>query len=244
MRAVVLLSAGRHAASGRPMPVAAELQAVALARRAGWEVVGLHAGAADPAVAEALAHGLEHITILNIGPGDDPAAALAAEIAAMAPDVVLAGRRGQGGADTGLLPYAVAQRCGMAMAADAVALDQVADGLAVVQALPRGARRRLVLRGPAVVSVHEAAPPALPFVYRARLLGKITEKPGVAAPAAVLAFEAHARRRRPKLIGPAGGTAEERLRAATEAKSAGGKVMVNPAPAEAAAAILEFLRQV
>jgi electron transfer flavoprotein beta subunit len=232
-----------HPRSGAPMPVPVELQAIALARRLGCEVLGVHAEHGGPAIDDCLGHGLGQIVFLHIAVGDDPLAALTAEVAAQKPDLVLAGRRGQGGADTGVLPYRLANACEMPIAADAIGLAVEAGGLAVVQALPRGARRRLVVRLPAVVTVHESAPPALPFVYRDRLLGKIVEKEGVSAPAAEFEFETRPYRRRPKLIGETGGSAEDRLRAATEQKSAGGKLMVNPAPAEAALAILDYLRR-
>ncbi len=244
MKAIVLLSAGIHPRSGAPMPVAAELQAIALARRLGYEVSGLHAGPASGAVADCLGHGLEHITWLNIDAADDPLAAISAELALRKPDLVLAGRRGQGGADTGMLPYRIARAGNMPIAADAVAITPQEDGFAVLQALPRGARRLLSLSSPAVITVHESAPPAMPFVYRARLTGRVSEKPGLKAPVPTIMFEERPYRRRPKLIGHAGGSAEERLRAATEQKSAGGKIMINPAPAEAAAAILDYLARV
>ena len=244
MKAAVLLSAGRHPNSGAPMPVRAELQAIALARGLGCDIVGLHAGSVDRTVADALGHGLAAIIMLAIGPEDDPVPALAAEIAANAPDLILAGRRGQGGADTGLLPYRLARACKLPIAADAVALAREDEGrISVVQSLPRGARRRLTVRAPALVTVHPAAPPPRPFVYRERLVGRTDEKPGLRVPAQALGFETRPYRQRPRLIGDgaAGGSAEQRLRAATEPKSVGGTLMIGPAPAEAAAAILQYL---
>lgn len=246
MKAVVLLSAGRHARSGAPMPVPAELKAIGLARGMGGEVTGLHAGARDSAVTDALGHGLGTITVLTIGADDDPLPALAAEIAALQPDLVLCGRRGQGGADTGLLPYRLARRAGMAIAADAIAVEATEAGLlAVVQSLPRGARRRLTLRLPAVVTVHPAAPAARAFVLRDRLAGHVMEKPGSGAPAPWCAVETRPYRKRPRLIGDGGtaGSAEERLLAATETQSAGGQLMVEPDPAEAARAIVTYLER-
>lgn len=244
MKAVVLLSAGRHPNSGAPMPVRAELQAIGLARRLGCTVVGLHAGSADKAVADALGHGLGGITVLAIGPEDDPVPALAAEIAAIAPDLILAGRRGQGGADTGLLPYRLARVCDLPIAADAVAIArETEDRISVIQSLPRGARRRLIMRAPALVTVHFSAPPEHPFVYRERLAGRIDEKPGIRVPAQAIGFENRPYRQRPRLIGDGagGGSAEQRLRAATETKSVGGTLMIDPDPADAAAAILDYL---
>jgi len=229
MKAVVLLSAGIHPRSGAPMPVPAELQAIALAHRLGCDIIGLHAGPNGAAVADCLGHGLTRIIHLQIAQNDDPLACLTAEIAQQSPDFVLAGRRGQGGADSGLLPYRLAHACGMPIAADAVAME---SGGAVVQALPRGAKRRLVLRLPAVITVHDSAPPALPFVHKQRLAGEIIEKPGIIAPAPAFTYEDHPYRRRPKLIGDS-----------SAPKSAGGKLMVHPTPEEAAAAILDYLEK-
>lgn len=227
MRVIVLLSAGIHPQSGAPMPVPAELQAIALAHRLGCDVIGLHAGPDSAAVADCLGHGLDRIICLRITENDSPLAALEAEIAARKPDLVLAARRGQGGADSGLLPYALAQACEMPIVADAVALE--AGGI-IIQALPRGARRRVAVRLPAVVTVHESAPPALPFVYRQRLAGEMVEKPGIAAPAPAFVFEERPYRRRPKLIGGM-------------QKSARGKLLVHPTPEEAATAILDYLEK-
>lgn len=245
MKIVVLLSAGRHPASGAPRPVPVELQAIGLARALpGAEIVGLHAGVADAAVADALGHGLASITVLLMAAGD-PLPALAAELAAMQPDLVLAGRRGTGGADTGMLPYRLARALGMTIVADAMAVASEGENLAVVQALPRGARRRVVARLPALVTVHEAAPAALPYVHRARLAGRIAEKPGIGAFVPALEVEIRPYRARPKLIGDggSGGSAEDRLRAATEAASAGGRLMVGPTADEAAEAILAYVRR-
>ncbi|HUC18223.1 MAG TPA: electron transfer flavoprotein subunit beta [Acetobacteraceae bacterium] len=245
MKILVLLSAGRHFASGAPRPVPVELQAIALGRALvddqGGSVSGLHAGRVDPSVADALGHGLDDITVLCIGAEDDPLPALAAEIMACAPDLVLAGRRGLGGSDSGLLPYRLARSCARPIAADAVSIAPQGERIGVVQFLPGGRRRRVELKIPAVVTVHEAAPPARNFVYRARLAGTIEEKPGAGAPAAWMAIEARPYRARPRLIGEGGmgGSAEERLRAATETRSVGGRLMVHPEADAAAAAILD-----
>jgi electron transfer flavoprotein beta subunit len=225
MKAIVLLSAGIHPHTAAPMPVRAELQAIAMAHRFGCDVTGLHAGPSSGAVADCLGHGLSRITCLQIT-GNDPLAALTAEITEQNADIVLAGRRGQGGADSGLLPYSLAHACGMTIASDAVALETGG----IVQALPRGARRRLVLRLPAVITVHDSAPPPLPFVYKQRLAGEIIEKSGVTAPTPAFSYEDRPYRRRPKLIGDA-------------QKSTGGKVLLQPSPEEAAAAILDYLEK-
>ncbi len=236
MKIVVLLSAGRDPHSGAARPVPVELQAIALAQRfAGAAVSGLHAGAADASVLDALGHGLGALTLLRLDPCDDPLAALAAEMGRVRPDLILAGRRGRGGNDGGLLPYRLALACGMPIVADAMGIAIEGNALAVVQALPRGARRRVSLALPAVVTVHEAAPPAQSFVYRARRSGVVEERQAARAPAVVTTpdegFEIVAYRQRPKLIGDAAPA------------SAAGRLMVAPTAEDAAAAVLAYVER-
>ncbi|MBU6357073.1 MAG: electron transfer flavoprotein subunit beta [Rhodospirillales bacterium] len=248
MRIVVLLSAGRHPATGAPCPVPAELQAIALARQiagAGGAVEGLHAGGRDEAVLDALGHGIDGLTLVAAGAADDPLGALVAALEGRMPDLILAGRRGRGGADGGLLPYRLARALGWPIVADAIGAGIAGGEMTVTQALPRGGRRAATVRGAAVITVHPAAPAALPYVHRARLAGRVSEVAGPAALPAALPEGAEIRpyRARPKLIGDVGGggSAEARLQAVSETRDAGGRVMLRPAPDEAAAAILEFV---
>lgn len=246
MKILILLSAGRHPSSGAPRPVPVELQAIMLALSLpDATATGLHAGPDDAAIADAFGHGLNAITILDIDEHDDPLPALRAEIALQKPDLILAGRRGMGGADSGLLPYRLAHACNIPIIADAMAIEPDGNNITVIQALKRGARRRIVVSTPALVTIHDAAPPPRPFIHSARLAGQINHKPGTPTPSAVATPELEIRpyRARPKLIGngPSGASAEDRLRAATEATSQGGRLMLNPTPDDAAEAILDYV---
>jgi electron transfer flavoprotein beta subunit len=251
MKIAVLLSVGRHPASGRACPVRVEAQAVRLAAECRGEIVGLHAGPGDDGpLTEHLGTGLAEIVLREIPAGADPVPSLVASLAEHAPDLILAGRRGQGGEDTGLVPYAVAAALGRPIVADAAALAP-AEGdpgaLVVDQALPRGERRRVTVRLPALVTVHPAAPPPLPFAYGAARRGRIVRRPGiVASPVATPDLAERPYRKRPRLIArtAAGASAADRLKAATEAASGGGRVLVDPAPDLAAAEILAFLREI
>lgn len=245
MRAAVLLSAGLHPVSGRRAPVPVEAQATRLALALGAEVRGFHAGAGE-AVRDHLGHGLDEILLAPAAPDGDPLPGLLAALEAWAPDLVLAGRRGQGGADSGMLPYRVARALDVPIVADAASLSVEAGVLAADQALPRGARRRLRAALPCVVTVHPAAPPPLPFNFGAARRGRVTALPVAAEPGAELpSVEERSYRPRPRVLGAAsGGTAAERLRAATEAASSGGQLLVHPAPDVAAAEIAAFLRRV
>lgn len=247
MRIAVLLSAGRHAVSGHPAPVPVELQALGLAADLeGADLVGLHAGPDIGPLSDALGHGLPRLVHLVTGAQDDPLPSLAGALREGAFDLILAGRAGQGGEDTGLLPYALARALGLPIVADAAALapGEEPGTLKVEQALPRGARRRLLLRLPVLITVHPAAPAPRPFAFASARRGLIETRPGLAAPRPASALEERAYRPRPKLIAKAaaGASAAERLKAATEAASGGGRLLVDPPPEEAAREILGYLR--
>lgn len=257
LQACVLLSAGRHPVSGRPAPVRAEAQATALALAIGAHVRGLHAGGDGTAVADHLGHGLEAIEIAAGPTETDPLPALAAALSRVPADLVLMGRRGVGGDDSGLLPYWLAAALGLPIVADAVAIAREPgrpDVLVVDQALPRGARRRVRVMLPAIVTVHPAAPPPRPFAFAAVRRGRLVPLAVEVATAAIspaafpvgaaLSLEERPWRRRPRLIAGAStaGTAAERLKAATEVAGGGGRLLVDPDPAEAAREILAFLR--
>lgn len=244
MRIAVLLSAGRHPVSGRACPVPVELQAIRLAGGFGV-TTGIHAGPDATAVRDALGHGLTRLVHLQLAEANNPVESLVAALAADAPSLILAGRTGQGGEDSGLLPYVLARRLGLPIVADAVALHEGEDGTLIVeQALPKGARRRVTVRLPAVVTVHPAAPAPLPFAYGAMRRGVVESRAGVAMAPAPGDIEERAYRKRPKLIAKAaaGASAADRLKAATEAASGGGRLLVDPAPEEAAREIIAFLR--
>ncbi|OYX72754.1 MAG: electron transfer flavoprotein subunit beta [Rhizobiales bacterium 32-66-11] len=246
MKALVLLSEARHPVSGKACLLRAEAQAARLAAGLDARATGLHAGPALGALRDALGRGLSGLTHLMMAGDADPVPALAAEIATAAPDVVFAGPRGQGGDDTGLVPYALAHRLGWPLIPDAVALVPGAEAGTVVveQALPKGARRRVTVRLPVLVTVHAGAPAPLPFAFAKARRGDVDVR---AAEGIVCVPEGEERpyRKRPKLAArPAGGTAAERLAAATSGSPAGGRVLVGPTPEGAAREILAFLRQI
>jgi electron transfer flavoprotein beta subunit len=247
VRIVVLLSVGRHPVSGRTCPVRVEAQGVRLAAGLGGEVLGLHAGPDEVPLREHLGAGLADLVILEQPAEADPVPALVAALRELRPDLILAGRRAQGQDDTGLLPYAVAKALEVPIVTDAASVA-VADGtLAVEQALPRGERRRITSRLPALVTIHPAAPPPLPFAFGAVRRGRLTRKPGSGAPvAAPWDLSERPYRKRPRLIArsAAGASAADRLKAATETATGGGRVLVDPTPEAAAAEILTYLREI
>jgi len=228
MKIVALLSAGLHPVSGRPCPVRAEAQAIGLGRTLG-PVIGLHAGAPNAPVADYLGYGLDRLIVLGLLPGSDPAPALVAKLKQLQPDLILAGRRGQGGSDTGLLPYRVAHALGMPLVADAAAVRVEGGRLTIDQARPHGERRRVALRGSALITAHPAAPSPPGFSPAAAHRRSVEREVGLAVPAAELDVPEHPYRRRPRLIRRAAG---------------GGKLVLDIAADQAAAEILAYLEHV
>lgn len=249
----IVVSVGRHPASGRARRAPSDARALELAfglppgRRD-----ALHAGdPANPALRDYLGMGLERLTVLAMAEGRDPTDALAAHLRDLSPGIILTGNRAEGGEDSGMLPYVVAQALGLAIVPDvvAVALDAEGRTAEVVQALARGQRRALRLELPFVATVHPAAPAARPSAFGPARRGRIEVVSVDAPPDAFLtACAARPWRARPKRlsVGAAGGGtggALDRLRAATEVKAGQGRVLVGPSPDEAARAIWDYLQE-
>ncbi|MCB8838377.1 electron transfer flavoprotein subunit beta [Aurantimonas sp. VKM B-3413] len=254
MRIVVLLSAGRHRVSGRPSLPGVEAQAIALAAAladageagtggerppSAMSFSGLHAGPGDEGIADAFGHGLEAIDRLEIAEGADPLPALARHLKEHPAELILAGRRAEGGEDTGLLPYALAEALGLPILSDvtAIAAADEPGALRFDQALPKGAKRRVTLRLPAIVTVHPLAPAPAPFVFARARRGVVRTLSGLPAPVAASPFAEKPHRARPKLMRSAAagsGAADE----------AGDKLHVHPDPQEAARLILDHIERI
>ncbi len=147
----------------------------------------------------------------------------------------MAGRRGQGGEETGLLPYTLAERLGLPILADVVAIASAGDPSVarLDQALTKGAKRRVTMRLPALVTVHPLAPPPFPFAFGKARRGMIRRHEGLSIPRTPSAFEQRARRVRPKLMRQAG-----------PSSGGGDSVVVDPDPDEAARMILDHLERI
>jgi electron transfer flavoprotein beta subunit len=113
----------------------------------------------------------------------------------------------------------------------------------VTQALPRGRRRLIATRTPVVVTAHAAAPDPRPSAFARARRGVIAIEPATAlADEFLTGCDIRPWRPRPKLLRVArGGTALDRLKAATETKTGKGRLLVQPDPEEAAAAIFASL---
>jgi electron transfer flavoprotein beta subunit len=250
MRAVALLSVGRHPASGRARAAYCDAQAIGLATSLGAEVFGLHAGPDEAPIRDYFGHGLVRAGVLSVSHRSDPVPALVAALMADPPDLVVAGRRSEGGVGTGMAPYAVAAALGWPIVADAVAARSVEHegeaALEVEQAMARGQRRLILVRLPAVVMVHPIARPPQPFAFAAARRGCLACRPSITVEEMTFEVQEKPYRPKPRLIAGAktSGSVADRLKTATEAATGSGTLLVDPDPDIAAEKILAFLKRI
>lgn len=246
---VVLVSLGRHPLSNRARRAPADAQALeiglTLAADHGANLLVLHAGdPRAPALRDYLGMGVDALHVLSLSAGADPVPALVARLRALAPGLVLTGMQSETGDSSGYVPYAVAAGLDYAIAPATARL--VLDGAAVQvqQALPRGRRRALHVSLPAVVAVHQAAPPARQVAYAPARRGRLIVEPAGSCPARPSEpVEVRPARVRPRrLAGAKGATAVERLRALTASTEQSARIVHPSTPAEGAREIVAFLR--
>jgi electron transfer flavoprotein beta subunit len=243
--AVVLLSVGRHPATGRARH--ADLDARALQMGLGLapdaRVLAIHAGDPDePALREYLGMGLDRLTVLALQ--GDVSTALADHLKQLRPAVVLAGSRGERGEASGTLPYLIAQALDAQVVADAVSITLRGDTGRVVQALPRGGRRALRVALPVVLTVDRAAPPPRMSAYGPARRGRIDTiavDQASAAPAIPADWLERPARARPRRLQQVQGSAAERLRSIQSVRTGSGMRLVGADPAQAAEAIWQYL---
>ncbi|MCU1717822.1 electron transfer flavoprotein subunit beta [Pseudomonas sp. 5P_3.1_Bac2] len=247
LNTVALVSIGAHPSSGRARRAEQDARAVELGLRlAGERLQVLHAG--DPqaeALRAYLGMGLEQIQVLEQPAQADALPVLSDYLAASDVQLVLTGSQAETGEGSGMLPYLLAQELGWPLVVGLAAVEQVEQGVAqVLQALPRGQRRRLQVPLPFVASVDNAAPVARQSAYGPAQRGVLK-----ASDVQVVSDElfSHAqlqtakpRPKRLKLIKAK--TGAERMRAATAKASGGsGQVLKDLSPAQGAEAILKVL---
>jgi electron transfer flavoprotein beta subunit len=243
--ASVLLSIGRHPVSRRSRRADLDARALELALRLGQEVRlhAIHAGdPAEPALADYLGMGLRSLTVLRQPARADVLPALTHHLARIRPALVLCGVAAESGEGGGMLPYVLARTLGAVLLPAIAELTLRSQVIAVLQALPRGRRRRLSAPLPAILTVDHAAPAARQTAYmkaRAGVIDIIDLPAGPEREVAIHETPARAKPRRLKTI--TSGTAAERLRAATEMQAGRGHLLVNPPAEEAAETIFDYL---
>jgi electron transfer flavoprotein beta subunit len=241
----VLLSIGRHPASGRARR--ADLDARALELALGLadvaRVHAIHAGdPGEPALRDYLGMGIDSVTVLAAE--GDTCAVLADHLKQMRPAVVLAGSRAEHGEASGMLPYVIAQALDSQLIADAVAIRLSGDRARVIQALPRGGRSALSVALPLTLTVDRAAPPPRMSAFGAARRGQvraIAVEPSSRAPAIPSDWLERPARVRPRRLQRLRGSAVERLRSIQSVRAGTGTRLLDASPVQAAEAIWQYL---
>jgi electron transfer flavoprotein beta subunit len=159
MKIVALLSAGRTGTLGRARRADLDARAVELALRLGGRVTGLHAGRVDePMLRSYLGMGLEAVEVAPVDPEEDACGPLQMRLAALRPDLVVAGAMGEVGAASGFLPYRLASDLGLPLLSEVAALRAEAGKLFGEQRLGRGQVRDVAVSLPAFATASAAAP--------------------------------------------------------------------------------------
>ncbi|MFK4017143.1 electron transfer flavoprotein subunit beta [Cobetia marina] len=165
-----------------------------------------------------------------------------------APQLVVCGGQSETGEGSGLLPHLLAESLGWPLVEGIVAIESC-DGahLTALQALPRGQRRRLRVKLPALVSVDAAAPAARQSAFAQARRGELAAVASgeLAHDAVAETFAIAPARKRPKRLKRIKATsARDRFKAAAaKAEGGSGKRLEGVSAEEGAAEILKLLRE-
>lgn len=244
---ITLVSVGAHPTSGRARRAEQDARAVELGLRlVGERLQLLHAG--DPneeALRAYLGMGLAEIAVLEQPPQADALPVLADYLREAGAQLVLTGSQAETGEGSGMLPFLLAERLGWPLVVGLAAVEKVENGVAqVLQALPRGQRRRLKVRLPFLASVDNAAPAARQSAFGPARRGQLQahEVSSVADELLATAQLQPARPRPKRLKVIKAKTGAERMKAATaKASGGGGQVLKDVSPQAGAEAIFKLL---
>ncbi|QOR40597.1 electron transfer flavoprotein subunit beta [Billgrantia diversa] len=252
LEVAVLVSVGRHPLTGRSRRADQDARGVELAMSLDKAHIRLlHAGTLDEQSESALrgylGMGLPQLTLVEQPPGADVVPALADMLDEARPQLVIAGERAEEGEGSGLLPYLLSERLGWPLVSGLAAVEKVENGVAtLLQALPRGQRRRLQVRLPAIVTVDAAAATARQSAFGPARRGEVeVETAAVVWDEAQSEWSVAPARKRPKRLKLIKATsARERFKAAAaKAEGGSGQVLTDMTPEQGAEAIFKLLKE-
>jgi len=205
----------------------------------------LHAGdPGDGALRAYLGMGLQRIDVLAIVEGSNPYPALLEKVTERHFDLIMTGTNNIDGANTGLLPYALAKDLSCPVIGSACDVSIQQDRVRVLQSLPKGRRRLVAAQLPAVVTVGTSGPSPRQIALGPARRGTVGQSPGHAPSVASLP---------PWTIKPAksvpqrlqtfshGASASERLAAIMDSPHKSGEILTDLSPKAAAEALLDYL---
>ncbi|WP_296266408.1 electron transfer flavoprotein subunit beta [Pseudomonas sp. UBA6562] len=246
-KVISLVSIGAHPGSGRTRRADQDARAVELGLQlAGEHLQVVHAG--DPheeALRAYLGMGLDHLDVLEQPAGADVVGVLGDYLRDAGAQLVLTGSQAETGEGSGMLPFLLAETLGWPLIVGLAAVESIDNGTALVlQALPRGQRRRLKVRLPLLATVDNAAPTPRQSAFGPARRGVLAAREVEVVEDDLLADAqlqpARPRPKRLKVIKAKSGA--DRMKAATAKASGGsGKVLKGVTAQEGAEAILKLL---
>ncbi|AIN61496.1 electron transfer flavoprotein subunit beta [Pseudomonas soli] len=246
-KVISLVSIGAHPSSGRARRAEQDARAVELGLQlAGDNLQVVHAG--DPleeALRAYLGMGLDHLDVLEQPAGADVLGVLGDYLRDAGAQLVLTGSQAETGEGSGMLPFLLAEKLGWPLVVGLAEVESIDNGTAqVLQALPRGQRRRLKVRLPLLATVDNAAPKPRQSAFGPARRGVLAAREVVVVDDPLLAEDAlqpaRPRPKRLKVIKAKSGA--DRMKAATaKASGGGGKVLKDVSAQEGAEAIFKLL---
>lgn len=180
IRVSVLLSVGQHPVTGRPRRADQDARALELAMQLpDIDVQPIHVGSLseenEAALRSYLGMGIDHVNLLELHrAADDVLPRLEQGVRDLQSNLILCGNRAEIGEGSGLLPYLLAKRLGWPIVSGIVSIEQLESGrVTLLQALPRGQRRKLIVSLPAVLAIDAAAPGARQSAFGPALRGTL-----------------------------------------------------------------------